>query len=142
MTRSAADTSLRGPLTQPIFQPVQENVLPADEIRSVRSRMPGRVARGMWADAASVKTRCSYTSSVTATASYSWHNCAMSSSSVRVNTFPVGLCGELSRTRRVRVENAARRASGSKPYRPSDPGRRVTGRRVAWARDTQAAYES
>ena len=32
--------------TQPIFQPVNENVLPADEIVTVRSRMPGSVASG------------------------------------------------------------------------------------------------
>src|SRR5436190_19861647 len=29
--------------TQPIFQPVQENVLPPDEIVTVRSRIPGNV---------------------------------------------------------------------------------------------------
>ncbi len=81
------------------------------------SRMPGRVASGMWADGASVKTRCSYTSSVTAIASYSWHSCATSSSSSRVNTFPVGLCGEFSSTSRVRGPNAARSSSGSNPYR-------------------------
>ena len=50
--------------------PVQEKVLPAEEIRRVRSRMPGQ--RREWAcagSAASVKTRCSYTSSVTANTS-------------------------------------------------------------------------
>ncbi len=36
-----------------------------------------------------------------------------SSSSARVNTLPVGLCGELSSTARVRSENAAASASGS-----------------------------
>jgi hypothetical protein len=34
------------PVTQPIFQPVNENVLPADEIETVRSRMPGKVTIG------------------------------------------------------------------------------------------------
>ena len=46
LTRSTARTSGAGPLTQPIFQPVQEKVLPADEMRRVRSLMPGRV--GEW----------------------------------------------------------------------------------------------
>ena len=37
-----AVSSAGGALTQPIFQPVNENVLPADEIVTVRSRMPGK----------------------------------------------------------------------------------------------------
>src|SRR3712207_9481850 len=46
LTRSAAETRGAGPVAQPTFQPVHENVLPADEIRSVRSRMPGNEASG------------------------------------------------------------------------------------------------
>ena len=37
-----ADTSSRGPVAQPIFQPVTENVLPADESVTVRSAHPGQ----------------------------------------------------------------------------------------------------
>ena len=43
--RTAATRSA-GPVTHPIFQPVNENVLPADEIVSVRSPMPGSVQSG------------------------------------------------------------------------------------------------
>ena len=131
LTRSTAETSGAGPLTQPTFQPVQEKVLPAEEIRSVRSRIPGSVASGTCGAAASGKTRCSYTSSVTAYASCSRQSSATSASSSRVNTLPVGLCGEFSSTSRVRGPNAARSSAGSKAYRPSAPGRSVTGRRTA-----------
>nr|BFE76595.1 hypothetical protein GCM10020092_098960 [Actinoplanes digitatis] len=58
-TRSTADTSGAGPVAQPTFQPVQEKVLPADEIRRVRSSMPGSPASGMCGVDESVKTRCS-----------------------------------------------------------------------------------
>ena len=34
------------PVTQPIFQPVNENVLPAELIDTVRSRIPGSEAIG------------------------------------------------------------------------------------------------
>ena len=141
-TRSTAETSAAGPLAQPTFHPVQENVLPADEMRSVRSRIPGRLASGTCGLAASVKTRCSYTSSVTAYASNSWHSSATSASSAGVKTLPVGLCGEFSSTSRVRGPNAARSAAGSKAYRPSAAGRSVTGRRTAPASAIEAAYES
>ena len=46
-----------GPHIQPIFHPVVLNVLPPDEIVSVRSAMPGSVAIGTWA--APGNTRCS-----------------------------------------------------------------------------------
>ena len=59
-----------------------------------------------------------------------------------MNTLPVGLCGELSSTSRVRLEKAARSSSGSNAYRPSGLGRRVTARSVPWASAMQAAYES
>ena len=36
-----ASTRSAGPVTQPTFQPVNENVLPAELMDSVRSRMPG-----------------------------------------------------------------------------------------------------
>ena len=44
----AAVTSGSGPHSQPTFQPVVLNVLPPDEIVSVRSAMPGSVAIGTW----------------------------------------------------------------------------------------------
>ena len=56
-----AVTSAGGAVTQPIFQPVTENVLPALPIVTVRSAMPGSVAIGMCARPS--KVRCSYTSS-------------------------------------------------------------------------------
>ena len=37
-----------GPNSQPTFQPVNEKVLPALEMVSVRSRMPGSEASGTW----------------------------------------------------------------------------------------------
>ena len=43
MTARTAATSAGGPCTHPIFQPVTENVLPAEEIVSVRWAIPGRV---------------------------------------------------------------------------------------------------
>ena len=86
-------------------------VLPADEIVRVRSHIPGRVAMGTCS--ASSKTRCSYTSSVSTHASCSLARSATSSSSARENTRPVGLCGVLRRTTRVRGENAARSDSSS-----------------------------
>ena len=51
-----APTSSAGPQAQPIFQPVNENVLPIDEIVSVRSAIPGSVASGTCSPS---KTRCS-----------------------------------------------------------------------------------
>ena len=51
MTVRTAATRCSGPLSQPIFQPVKENVLPAEEMVMVRSAAPGRVATGMWPDA-------------------------------------------------------------------------------------------
>ncbi len=42
-----AATSAGGPTAQPVFQPVTENVLPSEEIVSVRSAIPGSVASGM-----------------------------------------------------------------------------------------------
>ena len=89
-----------GAQTQPIFQPVHENVLPPDEIVTVRSRMPGNVASGTCAavehevlvdlvgDGDEVVLDAQLRRS--------------SSSSSRVKTLPVGLCGELSRSSRVR----------------------------------------
>ena len=56
-----ADTRCSGPVSQPIFQPVKEKVLPADEMVMVRSAAPGSVATGM---CLTPKVRCSYTSSV------------------------------------------------------------------------------
>ena len=49
MAISTARTSGAGPVAQPIFQPVNENVLPHELIVRVRSAMPGNVASGTWA---------------------------------------------------------------------------------------------
>ena len=45
-----------GAQAQPIFQPVKEKVLPADDTVTVRSRMPGNDARGRCSPS---KTMCS-----------------------------------------------------------------------------------
>ena len=47
-TVRTAATRCSGPLSQPIFQPVKENVFPAEEMVRVRSAAPGSVATGMW----------------------------------------------------------------------------------------------
>ena len=121
-TRSA------GPVTQPTFQPVQLSILPALEMRSVRSAIPGSVEM----DTCSMpsKVRCSYTSSEIAIASNSWHRAAICSRSSRGRTAPVGLCGVFTSTARVRGENAARSESTSSRKRPSFRTIRA-GRRVA-----------
>ena len=56
LTVLTAVTSSGAAWTQPIFQPVNENVLPAELIRTVRSRMPGKVTIGTCSPS---KTRCS-----------------------------------------------------------------------------------
>ena len=53
--RTAAARS-GGAHVQPIFQPVRLNVFPAEEMVTVRSRMPGSEAIGTWAPS---KTMCS-----------------------------------------------------------------------------------
>lgn len=55
---AARTAATRGasPVTQPIFHPVYENVLPEEEMETVRPRIPGSAAIG-WC--APVKTRCS-----------------------------------------------------------------------------------
>ena len=53
----AAATSGAGPHSQPIFHPVVLNVLPPEEIVSVRSAIPGSVASGTCE--APGNTRCS-----------------------------------------------------------------------------------
>ncbi len=108
-------------MTQPIFQPVNENVLPPELIDTVRSGIPGSVASGTCSP---VYTRCSYTSSVTTSRSRLTAIRAMAVSSSRVNTAPVGLWGELSRMARVRGVTAA--ASAARSGRKSG-GRSVTG---------------
>ena len=71
---------------------------------------------------------CSYTSSVTITASCSVASAPIRVSCSRVNTAPVGLCGVLTSTSRVRAEKAARSSSGSKA---NVGGRSGTARSVA-----------
>ena len=58
---------------------------------------------------------------------------------MRENTLPVGLCGELSSSMRVRGPTAARSASASTAQ---SGGRSVTTRRLAPASAMPAAYES
>ena len=55
-TVRTASTSGAGAHAQPVFHPVIENVFPADEIVTVRSRIPGIVAIGMCSPS---YTRCS-----------------------------------------------------------------------------------
>ena len=88
----------------------------------MRSAMPGSVASTTCSPS---NTRCSYTSSVTARTSRSAQWPAISSSSAREKTLPVGLCGVLRSTRRVRgaergrelvrVERPVRRAQRHDP---------------------------
>ena len=49
--------SSRGAATQPTFQPVSENIFPAEPMRRQRARMPGRVASGICGRPSN--TRCS-----------------------------------------------------------------------------------
>ena len=121
-----------GAIAQPIFQPVSEKVLPSDESVTVRSAMPSSVARQMcspW------KTSRSYTSSVRAITSCLRHRAAIRSSSARLKTLPVGLCGVLTRMTRVRSEKARRSWASS---RAKSGGRRVTNRGTAPAMATHA----
>jgi hypothetical protein len=59
------------PIDQPTFQPVREKILPAELMRSQRSRIPGSVASSTCSQPS--KTRCSWTSSQIATASLRQH---------------------------------------------------------------------
>ncbi|CAM5663122.1 hypothetical protein SFUMM280S_08318 [Streptomyces fumanus] len=136
--RTAA-TSAGAAVIQPTFQPVKLYVLPAELIVTVRSRIPGKLASGTCS--APSKTRCSYTSSVTTSRSRSTASSATAASSARVRTVPVGLCGVLISSSRVRSVTASRSSSRSRRKAPSC-GRRVTGTRVPPAIATQAAYES
>ncbi len=78
LTARTESRSRAGPSAQPIFQPVAEKVFPALEMRIVLSFIPGRQESGTWVPS---KTRCSYTSSATATRSRSMQSLAMTSSS-------------------------------------------------------------
>ena len=112
-------TNSGGPSAQPIFQPVAEKVLPAEDIRTVRSRIPGKPASGRCS--ASSKARCSYTSSQTTSTSWAMASRAISARSARSSTTPVGLWGELITSALVRPLNAA--ASSSWSSRKSGPNR-------------------
>ncbi len=60
LTFSTRSISSAGPVAQPIFQPVTENVLPAEETVTVRSAIPGSVEIGMCTvSSLSSKSRCS-----------------------------------------------------------------------------------
>jgi len=120
-------------VTQPTFQPVNEKVLAAELMLTVRPAIPGSDAIGRCVPS---NTMCSYTSSETTSRSCSQASSATRASSPGVNTTPVGLCGVFSRITRVRGVIAARSASRS--GRKSG-GRSVTGTRVAPAIATEAA---
>ena len=129
-TVRTALVSAAGAATQPIFQPVTLNDLPALPTMTVRSRMPGRVAIGTCRRPS--KTRCSYTSSAMTTRSFRSATSAITESSSDVNTLPVGLCGVLSRIALVLLVIAALSSSGSKRHplpSPLSSRRSVTGRR-------------
>ena len=131
--RTAA-TSAGGAQSQPTFHPVNEKVLPDEEIVTVRSRMPGSVASGMCSRPS--KTRCSYTSSVMARRSCSIAQRGDVLELGAMNTLPVGLCGVLSRIARVRGVIAARELV--RVERPvAACGRSVTTRRRAPASATR-----
>ncbi|CPU63590.1 Uncharacterised protein [Mycobacteroides abscessus] len=138
-TVRTAVTSGSGPCSHPTFHPVNENVLPAEEMVIVRCRIPGSVAIGTCR--ASSNVRCSYTSSVTTTTSCRRATAAIASSSSRSRTVPVGLCGEFTTIRRVRSVTAARSASTSSRKR-SGPGSRGTVTCRAPASAMHAAWES
>ena len=117
MAVRTAATSGAGPQIQPTFQPVTLNVLPALLTTRVRSRMPGSVAGETCRPPS--KTRCSYTSSVTTSRSCATDTSAKRASSSGVRTVPVGLCGVLSSSSRVRGVTAARTSAGSNVHRPT-----------------------
>ncbi|GIT00789.1 MAG: hypothetical protein CM1200mP26_25010 [Acidimicrobiales bacterium] len=48
LTVCTAPTSSVGACTQPTFHPVRPKDLPPEEMVTVRSAIPGRVANGMW----------------------------------------------------------------------------------------------
>ncbi len=125
LTAVTSVMSSAGPSAQPIFQPVAEKVLPEEEIRTVRSRMPGKVASGTCR--LSSKTRCSYTSSQITSTSCRTASSAIRASSRSDSTVPVGLCGELISSTLVRglkaASSSARSRAKSGPNRPT-PTRR------------------
>ena len=113
------------------------SVLPPLPIATVRSRMPGRPASGRCVLPS--KSKCSYTSSVTTMRSRSTARSAMSWSSVPSKTFPVGLCGVLSKISLVRgviawrnssASNVAPVAGTAQGYRPPTRARKGNARRV------------
>ena len=117
----AAVTSAAGPHIQPIFQPVVLNVLPPDEIVSVRSRMPGSVAIGTCVGAREHEVLVDLVGDDDEVVLDGERGDRRANSS-RVNTLPVGLCGVLSRISFVRGVIAARSSSGS-AVAASAPGR-------------------
>ena len=93
--------SSAGPSAQPIFQPVAENVLPAEEIRTVRSRMPGNVGQrqvlGVVEGQMLVHLVADHQHIVLRPPA------AIATRSARSSTAPVGLCGELINSALVRA---------------------------------------
>ena len=131
-----ARTSGAGPVAQPIFQPVNEKLLPPELIVRVRSAMPGSVEIGMWS---TPKVRCSYTSSLMTTRS-----CSMASSATAVEL----VAGQHRAGRVVRGVEQDRR--GARRHgraqlvdrQPEVRGAQRDGRRTAPAICSIATYES
>ena len=119
---------------KPTFQPVRPNILPAEPILTVRSRMPGRAMSGVWARPSN--TTCSQTSSQRAIRFRSTQIPASSPRSSALATVPAGLCGLFSTTMRVRSVSAAsiitrsnRQCGGdSRTSFGTPPARRISGR--------------
>ena len=106
MAVRAAATSGAGPHSQPIFHPVVLNVLPPEEIVSVRSAIPGSVASGTCDGAGEHEVLVDLVGDddqVVIDGQLGDHAPARAAS----NTLPVGLCGVLSRIIRVRGPTAA-----------------------------------
>ena len=119
---------------QPTFHPVNEKILPAEPIFTVRSRIPGS-AISDWCRAPS-NTTCSHTSSQIAIASWLVQKSAISASSSVPIIVPVGLSGELRMTSRVRALATAASAwavtrhsgGSSRTSRATPPARCTSGR--------------
>ena len=97
MTVRIAASSSGGAHTQPIFQPVTLNVLPALLTVIVRSRMPGSVAIGTCSRAVEDQVLVHLVGEHEQVVLLRERRRCVSSSP-RVKTLPVGLCGVLRRS--------------------------------------------
>ena len=127
---------LGGAIVQPIFHPVRLKVFPRLDITTVRSRIPGSVEIDTGGSSNQIS---SYTSSEITRQSAARATDAMPSSSARVRTRPVGLCGLFTRIALVRGPTARRRSSSGNA---KSGARSRTVRTVPPAIATHAGYES